>query len=169
MPDLDSIGPAVLHHHERFDGDGYPAGLSGSEIPLEARVICVADSFSAMTSDRPYRSALDHGEACAELERCAGTQFDPQVVDLFVEEVRSHPPAEREPDGLAAALDDPEIRTRRGPGESLLGLAAAGATDNLTMLYGHRYMHGGRGRARRTRGARGPSVLRGVARAEHAG
>ncbi|MEJ7790333.1 MAG: HD domain-containing phosphohydrolase, partial [Thermoleophilaceae bacterium] len=140
VPSLDPIGPAVLHHHERFDGDGYPAGLAGEEIPLEARVICVADCFSAMTSDRPYRPALTPEEACVELERCAGTQFDPQVVRLFVEEVRSHPPSERAPEGLAAALDDPEIRTRRRPGESLLGLGPVSSTDNLTMLYSHRYM-----------------------------
>ena len=99
---LHPIGPAVLHHHERFDGHGYPAGLSGEDIPLEARVICVADSFSAMTSDRPYRSALEPGDACAELERCAGTQFDPWVVRLFVEEVRPHRRTEQERDGLAA-------------------------------------------------------------------
>jgi len=140
VPALDPIGPAVLHHHEHFDGNGYPAGLVGEEIPLEARVICVADCFSAMTSDRPYRSALEPEEACLELERCAGTQFDPRVVRLFVEEVRSNPPSERSPDGLAAALDDPEIRTRRRPGEGLLGMGPVGATDNLTMLYSHRYM-----------------------------
>ena len=140
VPSLDPIGPAVLHHHERFDGDGYPGGLTGEEIPLEARVICVADCFSAMTSDRPYRTALDPEEACLELERCAGTQFDPRVVQLFVEEVRASPPSERSPDGLAAALDDPEIRVRRRPGEAMLGQGPVGSTDNLTMLYSHRYM-----------------------------
>jgi HD-GYP domain-containing protein (c-di-GMP phosphodiesterase class II) len=68
VPSLDSIAPAVLHHHERFDGDGYPAGLAGEQIPIEARVICVADSFSAMTSQRPYRAAMELEDACAELE-----------------------------------------------------------------------------------------------------
>ena len=131
----------MLHHHERFDGDGYPSGLSGEQTPLEARVICVADSFSAMTSERPYRAPLPLEDACAELERCAGTQFDPQVVRLFVEEVRSRPPGEREPDGLAVALEDPEVRRHRASGEPLLGSGPVGATDNLTLLYGHSYMH----------------------------
>ena len=132
IPVLDAIAPAVLHHHERFDGDGYPAGLSGEQISLEARVICVADSFSAMTSQRPYRAALGLDEACAELERCAGTQFDPQVVRLFVEEVRARPPADREPDGLAVALDDPEVRAQRAPGEPVLGLGLVGLTDTTS-------------------------------------
>lgn len=141
VPALDSVAPAVLHHHERFDGEGYPTGLTGEEIPLEARVICVADSFSAMTSDRPYRAALSLAEACEELERCAGTQFDPQVVRLFVEAVRDSPPGKEAPDGLAVALDDPEIRALRKPGEPVLGYGSAGLTDNLTLLYTHRYMH----------------------------
>ena len=90
VPTLNSIAPAVLHHHENFDGSGYPAGLSGEEIPLEARVIGVADCFSAMTSDRSYRLPLGLEDACVELERCAGAQFDPRVVRLFVDEVRRH-------------------------------------------------------------------------------
>ena len=141
VPALHAIAPAVLHHHERFDGDGYPAGLSGEQIPLEARVICVADSFSAMTSERPYQAPLALEDACAELERCAGTQFDPQVVRLFVEEVRARPPADRKPDGLALALNDPEVRWQRTPGEPVLGFGLIGLTDNLTLLYGRRYMH----------------------------
>ena len=141
VPSLDSIAPAVLHHHERFDGDGYPDGLAGEGIPLEARVICVADSFSAMTSDRPYRAAMELRDACAELERCAGTQFDPRVVRLFVEAVRANPPRREEPDGLPAALEDPEIRARRRDGEPVLGFGPVGLTDNLTFLYGHRYLH----------------------------
>jgi HD-GYP domain-containing protein (c-di-GMP phosphodiesterase class II) len=77
--------PCVLHHHERWDGHGYPSGSAGSEIPIEARVLAVADAFDAMTSDRPYRRALTQGHAVAELERCAGTQFDPDVVAVFAE------------------------------------------------------------------------------------
>ena len=96
VPALEGIGPAVLHHHERWDGDGYPDGLRGDEIPLDARVICVADSFSAMTSARPYREPMTTDEACQELQRCAGEQFDPQVVELFVEQVCMHPPEDRE-------------------------------------------------------------------------
>jgi len=73
----------VLYHHERWDGGGYPLGLAGEEIPLEARVLAVADAFDAMTTSRPYRRALAERRAIAELERCAGTQFDPVVVDTF--------------------------------------------------------------------------------------
>lgn len=73
----------VRHHHERWDGKGYPDGLKGEDIPLGARIIAVADSFDAMTSDRPYRRALSHATALAEIERNSGIQFDPQVVEAF--------------------------------------------------------------------------------------
>lgn len=76
--------PGVLHHHEQYDGNGYPARLRGEEIPLLARIIGVADAFDAMTSDRPYRSALPVETAIAELERCKGAQFDPESVDALV-------------------------------------------------------------------------------------
>ncbi|MDQ4095423.1 MAG: HD domain-containing protein, partial [Actinomycetota bacterium] len=68
VPALRNIAPAILHHHEKFDGSGYPQGLRGEQIPLEARIVAVADSFSAMTSDRPYRKGMSAEEACAELE-----------------------------------------------------------------------------------------------------
>jgi HD-GYP domain-containing protein (c-di-GMP phosphodiesterase class II) len=77
--------PYVLFHHERWDGGGYPAGLRGRGIPAEARVLAVADTFDAMISERSYRPALTHQEALSEVERCAGTQFDPVVAELFVE------------------------------------------------------------------------------------
>jgi putative nucleotidyltransferase with HDIG domain len=77
--------PYVLYHHERWDGSGYPSGKAGEEIPLEARVLAVADAFDAMTSDRPYRPALERDEAVAEVARCAGTQFDPEVVQVFLD------------------------------------------------------------------------------------
>jgi putative nucleotidyltransferase with HDIG domain len=77
--------PYVLYHHERWDGGGYPTGRAGEEIPLEARVLAVADAFDAMTSDRPYRPALAREEAIAEVARCAGTQFDPEIVRVFLE------------------------------------------------------------------------------------
>jgi putative nucleotidyltransferase with HDIG domain len=77
--------PYVLYHHERWDGTGYPSGKAGEEIPLEARVLAVADAFDAMTSDRPYRRALTRREALAEVERCSGTQFDPRIVELFLD------------------------------------------------------------------------------------
>src|SRR5207302_6217502 len=77
--------PYVLYHHERWDGNGYPTGRAGEQIPLEARVLAVADAFDAMTSDRPYRPALDREEALDEVARCAGTQFDPAIVGVFLE------------------------------------------------------------------------------------
>jgi diguanylate cyclase (GGDEF)-like protein len=90
------VGETMLHHaglhdeahwvgahHERLDGAGYPHGLRASEIPLEARILFVADSFEAMTSDRPYRRGMPVADAVAELRRCAGTQFDPRVVETF--------------------------------------------------------------------------------------
>jgi len=76
--------PYVLFHHERWDGGGYPAGLRGRRIPLEARVLAVADAFDAMISPRSYRQALSHEQALAEVERGAGTQFDPCLAELFV-------------------------------------------------------------------------------------
>ena len=82
----------VRHHHERFDGAGYPDGLAGADIPLAARVFAVADSFDAMTSDRPYRGAMAIERALAEIEGGAGTQFDPQVVRVFVQMIHDDPP-----------------------------------------------------------------------------
>jgi len=78
-----SILPAVRHHHERWDGTGYPDGLKGNDIPLEARIISVVDSFDAIVSDRPYRKGVEPAKALDELKRCAGTQFDPQIVKAF--------------------------------------------------------------------------------------
>ena len=77
VPALHSIASAVLHHHERWDGTGYPDGLAGDQIPLDARVISVADAFSAMTSARPYRETVSPEAACLELERCAGDAVRP--------------------------------------------------------------------------------------------
>jgi HD-GYP domain-containing protein (c-di-GMP phosphodiesterase class II) len=74
----------VLHQHESLDGSGYPKGLRGEEIPLGSRIIAVADSFDALTSDRPYRRALSREAALEELMRCSGTQFDPEVVNAFL-------------------------------------------------------------------------------------
>ena len=79
------IIPIVKHHHERFDGRGYPSRLSGEEIPLLARITAVADTFDAMTSKRSYRNALDIQYVKEEIERCKGTQFDPKIAEVFFE------------------------------------------------------------------------------------
>ena len=80
-----SIIPAVLHHHERYDGKGYPHGIKATEIPVEARIIAVADSFEAMTGHRPYREAFSSERAIAELKQNIGSQFDPSVAEVFVD------------------------------------------------------------------------------------
>jgi hypothetical protein len=82
---LSNVGRIVRSTHERFDGGGYPDGLAGDAIPIESRVVSVCDSFSAMTTDRPYREAMSVGQAVAELRRSAGTQFDPGVVEAFTQ------------------------------------------------------------------------------------
>ena len=84
-----SVMNAILHHHEYYDGTGYPGGLKGEDIPLVARIIAVADSFDAMTTDRPYHRGLPGETALAEIQRWKGSQFDPQVVDAFVRGMRN--------------------------------------------------------------------------------
>lgn len=77
--------PLILYHHERFDGTGYPSGIAGDRIPLGARIMAVADTYDAMTSDRPYRTALSPAVAFEEIARCLGTQFDPEVGRVFLD------------------------------------------------------------------------------------
>lgn len=84
IKDLDIYKKYVRSHHERYDGYGYPDGLKGEEIPLISRIIFVADTFDAMTSDRPYRKGMSTDIAVDEIIRCSGTQFDPNVVNAFV-------------------------------------------------------------------------------------
>lgn len=86
---LRDVYPIVYHHHERFDGQGYPDGLKDSQIPLAARIVSIADGYDAMTSHRPYRSALSHAQAVQELVRGAGTQWDPDLVRLFLKAIAS--------------------------------------------------------------------------------
>jgi len=83
-PDLLPISEWVLKHHEWWDGQGYPLGLSGTDIPLECRILAIADAYDAMTSDRPYRKSLSHDNALQEIINCSGTQFDPDLVQTFV-------------------------------------------------------------------------------------
>ncbi len=81
---MNQLIDCVRHHHERYDGKGYPDHISGEEISLGARILCVADSFDAMVSDRPYRKSMSVEEAFCELERCSGTKFDPNIVKTFI-------------------------------------------------------------------------------------
>lgn len=81
---LTEILPWVLSHHERWDGAGYPSGLKGDEIPYEARVLAVCDAYDAMTSDRPYRSALSPSAALQEIDLNMGAQFDPEIAEVFI-------------------------------------------------------------------------------------
>jgi hypothetical protein len=109
------LGPASLlvrHHHERWDGRGYPDGLAGEAIPLGARIFAVADTFDAMTSDRPYRAALPWETALAELAKCSGTQFDPRVVEVFID-LASSGALRRPPDRAAPAVmpSGPALKT----------------------------------------------------------
>jgi len=84
------IIPIVKHHHEKFDGHGYPSQLQGENIPLFARIAAIADTFDAMTSKRPYRDALPLETVIAEVEKCKGTQFDPKIADVFLDILRNH-------------------------------------------------------------------------------
>jgi HD-GYP domain-containing protein (c-di-GMP phosphodiesterase class II) len=83
VPCLHGLIDGCWCHHEWWDGGGYPRGLSGHNIPLVGRIVAVADAYDAMTSDRAYRRALRHDVAMSEIERCAGTQFDPEIADAF--------------------------------------------------------------------------------------
>lgn len=83
-PELEQIAELILYHHERWDGNGYPAKLKGEEIPLLSRIITVVDSFDVMVNDRPYHKAMPVSAAIEELKRCSGTQFDPNIVDIFL-------------------------------------------------------------------------------------
>jgi HD-GYP domain-containing protein (c-di-GMP phosphodiesterase class II) len=84
LPGFERAALDILHHHESFDGRGYPAGLKGSEIPVVSRIVCVIDAFDAMVSSRPYRKGLPYEEAVRRLNEASGTQFDPVVVKSFL-------------------------------------------------------------------------------------
>ena len=102
--------PIILHHHERFGGHGYPYGLRANEIPLGARIVAIADAYDAMTHDRPYKRAMSHDAAIAELRQHAGTQFDPQLVELFCDLYSNRIPR---PDPTVVPITTPPSRPRR--------------------------------------------------------
>jgi HD-GYP domain-containing protein (c-di-GMP phosphodiesterase class II) len=89
LEDMNHLVKYVRHHHERYDGTGYPDGLAGNEISLGARILCIADSFDAMLSERPYSKGMSLNDAIDELERCSGKQFDPELVKIFVEVIKA--------------------------------------------------------------------------------
>lgn len=111
LPGLADVALAVRHEHERWDGQGYPDGLAGDAIPLTSRIVFACDAFNALVSDRPYRSALTREEAMAELERCAGSQFDPTVVAALVHHLRA------DGDDLPSAVG-PDLSDLLAPPES---------------------------------------------------
>jgi hypothetical protein len=104
--------PIILHHHERYAGHGYPYGLRANEIPLGARIVAIADAYDAMINDRPYKRAISHEQAVAELRRHAGTQFDPQLVELFCDLYADRAP---EPDETVVAMTAARTAHRHGP------------------------------------------------------
>ena len=109
VPGFERTSLLVLHHHERYDGKGYPAGLVGEDIPLGSRIVAIVDAFDAMLSSRAYRDALPVEEAVSRLVADTGSQFDPKISPLFIELARSHMPdllagSEDLPVGLARVL-----------------------------------------------------------------
>jgi HD-GYP domain-containing protein (c-di-GMP phosphodiesterase class II) len=84
IPEMISIAQAILHHHEHWNGRGYPYGLQGEEIPLLSRIISIVDAFDVMTHDRPYHQAITPTDALKEIRSCAGSQFDPELARVFI-------------------------------------------------------------------------------------
>jgi HD-GYP domain-containing protein (c-di-GMP phosphodiesterase class II) len=135
-PALREPAVAVLYHHERYDGSGYPAGLRAQDIPLAARALSVLEAFSAMTHERPHRPPRSLDEACEELIEHAGTQFDPEIVQLVVERTRQRPldHGPEQTDGLLESLP----LDRRVSDEHVLDGIRASTLDGLTLLGDHR-------------------------------
>jgi HD-GYP domain-containing protein (c-di-GMP phosphodiesterase class II) len=134
-PQLRETAMALLYHHERYDGHGYPAGLQGQDIPLAARALHVLEAYGAMTRDRPYRAARSSDRACEELIQNAGSQFDPEIVQLFVERLRRTPPPSDVVTDLlmeSLPLERPDVDDRA------LESVRASPMDALTLLGDHR-------------------------------
>jgi len=113
-PALRPVARIVRSTHERWDGSGYPDGLVGADIPAAARIVAVCDAYEAMTSDRAYRAAIGHEEACRELRETAGTQFDPQVVDVFLDEIAKLAVPEAAADGAPVQMLADRVRSLLG-------------------------------------------------------
>ena len=126
----------MLHHHERYDGQGYPAGLEAQDIPLAARAVAVLEAYSAMTHERPHRAPRSPEEACEELIEHAGTQFDPECVELLVERVRLRPapPSDQPLEGLLESLP----LDRLDGDDRALDAVPAATLDGFTLLGDHR-------------------------------
>ena len=128
--EIEGVLDGIRYHHERYDGSGYPDGLSGDEIPLEARILCLADSYDAMTSNRVYRKRLTRDEVINELRRCSGSQFDPKLADIFIGLLESGEISEVTIDGLAAG----------STGEALESAKLEGRLQN-DLLAGEKIIH----------------------------
>jgi putative nucleotidyltransferase with HDIG domain len=110
---LEGSMPILLYHHERYDGTGYPFGLTADKIPLEARIFSIVDAYDAMTSDRPYRDAMSHEAAMAEVEANSGLQFDPDVVEAFGKMMEARPELQhRTPHRIPAEHDEHDFLER---------------------------------------------------------
>jgi diguanylate cyclase (GGDEF)-like protein len=139
VPALRDVAAAVLYHHERFDGTGYPAGLAGETIPVTARALAVLEAYAAMTHDRPHYARRSPEEACDELIAGAGTQFDPEIVQLLVEEVRSGPlPVD---EAVADAVVEALPLNLAGRAGAAAGPLVAASIDGLTLLGNQRALH----------------------------
>lgn len=103
--DMEGLADGIRHHHERYDGTGYPDGIAGEDIPIVARIICLADCFDAMTSNRVYRKRLSDEDVIAEIKRCSGTQFDPYLAEKFCELIEKGELRHSTKDGLAVNKD----------------------------------------------------------------
>jgi GGDEF domain-containing protein len=131
-PSLREVATVVLHHHERFDGTGYPAGLAGHEMPLASRVLAVLEAYGALTHERPYRAPCSSEHACEVIIDGSGTQFDPEIAQLFVEQIRRTPQGVRPdvPDTVLDALPlEPHVT-----GDGIPDGVLASAVDALTLL-----------------------------------
>jgi len=113
VPVLETVADVVLHHHERYDGNGYPDGLSGDQIPMAARIVSVVDAYCAMITRRSYKEAFTEDHARQEVRRCAGTQFDPEVVDAFLAVIQEPQAEDPDEDSWAECLVLPGLGDRQ--------------------------------------------------------